>query len=190
MDTTRPLNPRYDDPGKGDAGAVPDLAARTVVAVFDDAAAATRAATALRQRGVSDDDLSIVRQGEETPPPQSADDTKSGSGTVAGASAGALIGGALGLAALAVPGFGPLLAAGPLAVALGGAVTGGAVGGLVGSFAGLGVPTEEAQAYEEALRSGSIILAVNAADEDAAGALESLLREQGARSATSYQPAL
>jgi hypothetical protein len=190
METRKPLNPRYDDPGKGDAGAVPDLAARTVVAVFDDADAATAAAAAVRQRGVADDDLSIVRRGEETPPAQSADDTKSGTGTVAGASAGALIGGALGLAALAIPGFGPLLAAGPLAVALGGAVTGGAVGGLVGSFAGLGVPTDEAKAYEEALRSGSVVLAARVADEDAARAMESLLMEQGARSATSYQPAL
>ncbi|HEX2515280.1 MAG TPA: hypothetical protein VH257_11275 [Chloroflexota bacterium] len=190
MESSKPLNPRYDDPGKGDAGAVPDLDARTVVAVFDDVSAAAAAATALRQRGVSDDDLSIVRRGEETPPPQSADETKSGTGTVAGASAGALIGGALGLAALAIPGFGPLLAAGPLAVALGGAVTGGAVGGLVGSFAGLGVPTDEAKAYEEALRSGSVILAVKTADEDAAKELESLLLVQGAQRATSYQPAL
>ena len=75
-------------------------------------------------------------------------------------------------------------------MALGGAVTGGAVGGLVGSFAGLGVPTDEAKAYEEALRSGSVILAVKTADEDAAKELESLLLVQGAQRATSYQPAL
>jgi hypothetical protein len=190
METPRPINPRYDDPGKGPAGSVPDLRARTVVAVFDDPAEAEAAATALRQRGVPDGDISVVRRGEETPPPQSADETKSGTGTIAGASAGAIIGGALGLVALTIPGIGPLLAAGPIVAALGGAVAGGAVGGLVGSFAGLGVPTEEAKEYEEAVRGGSVVVAVRAPDEEAADAATSFLEQRGARRATSYQPAL
>jgi hypothetical protein len=132
----------------------------------------------------------VVRRGEDTPPAQSADDTKSGSGTFAGASAGAIIGGAIGLAALAIPGVGPLLAAGPILAALGGAVTGGAVGGLVGSFAGLGVPSDDAKSYEEAVRSGAVILAVKAQDESLADASMSTLRQHGAQSVTSYQPSL
>jgi hypothetical protein len=190
METPRPINPRYDDPGKGPDGSVPDLRARTVVAVFDGSAGAEAAAAALRQRGVPDEDISVVRRGEETPPPQSADETRSGAGTVAGASAGAVIGGALGLVALTIPGVGPLLAAGPIAAALGGAMAGGAVGGLVGSFAGLGVPTDEAKAYEAAVRDGSVVLAVRTPDEDAADAATAFLEQQGARRATSYQPAL
>jgi hypothetical protein len=190
MDAPRPLNPRYDDQGKGEAGIVPDLEARTVVAVFDDVAAAEAAAGALHRRGLSDADISLVRQGEETPPPQSADETKSGAGTVAGASAGAVVGGALGLVALAIPGVGPLLAAGPIAVALGGAVAGGAVGGLMGSFAGLGIPTDEAEAYEAAVRSGSAVLAVKVPDETGAESVSAMLEEHGAQRTSYYQPSL
>jgi hypothetical protein len=193
MESPRPINPQYDDKGKGDAGIVPNLSTRTVVAVFDGPDAPERARSAaavLRQRGVSDEDVSLVRQGQETPPVESADDTKSGAGTVAGVSAGAVIGGALGLVALAVPGVGPLLAAGPIAAALGGAVAGGAVGGLIGSFAGLGIPTEEAEAYERAVRAGSLVLAVKAPDEDTARAYSRLLQEHGAARTNSYQPSL
>jgi hypothetical protein len=195
METPRPINPQYDDEGKGDAGIVPDLSKRTVVAVFDGAdgaggGAAQAAAAALRQRGVAEEDISLVRRGEETPPAASADDTKAGAGTAAGVSAGAVIGGALGLAALAVPGVGPLLAAGPIAAALGGAIAGGAVGGLIGSFAGLGVPTEEAETYERAVRAGAIVLAVKAPDEETADAYTRLLQENGATQVNSYQPSL
>jgi hypothetical protein len=193
MDSPRPIDPQYDDNGKGEAGIVPDLSARTVVAVFDGpdgAAAARSAAAALGERGVSAQDISLVRQGQETPPAASAEDTRAGAGTVAGVSAGVVIGGALGLVALAVPGIGPLLAAGPIAAALGGAVTGGAVGGLLGSFAGLGIPTSEAEAYEAAVRAGSIVLATRAPDEATARAYIRLLEEHGAAQSTSYQPAL
>jgi hypothetical protein len=190
MDTPRPLNPQYDDRGKGAAGALPELDARTVVAVFDDSEAAMAAAAALRQQGVSDEHLSLVRQGEAAPPPRSADETKSGAGTVAGASAGAVVGGAIGLVALAIPGVGPLLAAGPIVAALGGAVAGGAVGGLLGSFAGLGIPTDEAEAYEAAVRSGSVVLAVKTPDEATARDYTAILEEQGASRVTSYQPSL
>jgi hypothetical protein len=193
MESPRPIDPQYDDQGKGDAGIVPDLNARTVVAVFDgpdSAGSAQSAAAALGERGVSAQDISLVRQGEETPPAASAENTKAGAGTVAGVSAGVVIGGALGLVALAIPGVGPLLAAGPIAAALGGAVTGGAVGGLLGSFAGLGIPTKEAEAYEAAVRAGSIVLAAKAPDEATARAYIRLLEEHGARQATSYQPSL
>lgn len=191
LESERPLNPQYDDAGQGQAGAVPDLATRTVVAVFDSQASAERAAGALRERGIPEGDISVVRKGEETAPAQSAEQTESGSGTVAGAGAGALIGAAaLGIVALAIPGVGPLIAAGPIAAALGGAVVGGAVGGLVGSFAGLGVPTDEAKRYEAAVRSGSVVVAVKTPDEDAAEACVGLLKAQGATDATSYQPSL
>src|SRR5262249_15497387 len=85
MESPRPINPQYDDKGKGGAGIVPDLSARTVVAVFegpDGGDAAQAAASLLRQRGVSDQDVSLVRRGHETPPAASADDTKAGTGTV------------------------------------------------------------------------------------------------------------
>jgi hypothetical protein len=186
--------PGYDDRGQGPLGLVPDLSARTVVAVFDRFDQANASFDVLRNAGYSPDDVSIVRQGEDGAPPQApaqgAGETKATAGTVTGASIGALVGGALGLAALVIPGIGPILAIGPIAAALSGAVAGGAVGGLVGSFVGLGIPTDEAKDYEAAVRSGAVIVAVKVADEGAATQVADLLRQQGARSATSYQPAL
>ncbi|HEX2032613.1 MAG TPA: general stress protein [Chloroflexota bacterium] len=182
--------PQYDDRGRGPLGAVPNLEARTVVGVFERREEATAAAQALRDAGYSGEEISVVHQDESVAPVRSAEETKSGSGTVAGASAGALLGGALGLAALTIPGIGPLLAAGPIVAALSGAVAGGAIGGLVGSFAGLGVPTEKAQAYEAAVRSGAAVVAVRTQDEAAAARVVDVLNRHGARQATTYQPAL
>ena len=191
----RDPNPRvdtiqYDDPGKGPLGAVPHLQARTVIGVFDRAESAEAAVAELQRAGHSPDDVSIVRQGEGGAPEYSADETKAGTGIAAGASAGALIGGAIGLAALAIPGVGPLLAAGPIAAALTGVVAGGALGALAGSFAGLGVPTEEAKEYESAVRAGGLVIAVKAPDDGAAQRVIQLLERAGARDAKSYQPAL
>ncbi|MGH2370630.1 MAG: DUF3341 domain-containing protein, partial [Chloroflexota bacterium] len=176
--------------GQGPLGAVPNLQRRTVIGVFDRYQQADAAAAALREAGHTDEQVSVVRREEGSPPAESADETKAATGTVAGASAGALVGGALGLLALTIPGIGPLVAAGPIAAALSGAVAGGAVGALAGSFAGLGVPTEHAKEYEEAVRSGAVVVAVQAPDEEAASRTTDLLTQHGARSATSYQPAL
>ena len=181
---------RYDDPGRGPLGATPNLQARTVIGVFDRPDSADAAITELRRAGYEPGDISVVRQGEGSAPQYSADETKAGTGAAAGASAGALIGGALGLAALAIPGVGPLLAAGPIAAALTGAVTGGALGALAGSFAGLGVPTEQARQYESVVRQGGLVIAVKVTDANAADRVVQLLEGAGARDAKSYQPAL
>ncbi|MFO7170633.1 MAG: hypothetical protein DIU80_021600, partial [Chloroflexota bacterium] len=95
-----------------------------------------------------------------------------------------------GLVALAVPGIGPLLAIGPLAAALGGAAVGGALGGLIGSLSGLGIPTEQAREYEEAVRSGKAIVTVIAHDDELAASAERALGEQGASATHSYQEGL
>jgi hypothetical protein len=79
----------------------------------------------------------------------SAGSTQADKGMLTGVSVGALLGGIAGLAALAIPGVGALLAAGPIAAALG-AMSGAALGGRVGAFSGLGVPNEEAIAFDEA----------------------------------------
>ncbi len=62
------------------------------------------------------------------------------------------------------PGIGPILAAGPLAMALGGAAAGAGMGGLAGSIAGLGVPTDDARSYEAEVKKGSVFVSVRAAD--------------------------
>lgn len=175
--------------GSGWAGAVPSLQARTVVAVFRDTEALNRAYRELRESGFGDQDVSIVRQGE-TAPPMGADETRAGTGIAAGAGVGAVLGGIAGLAALAIPGFGPLIAAGPIAAALGGAATGGAIGALAGSFAGLGIPREHAEEYEAAVRAGGTFLSVKTPDVGAAERVAALLRRDGADQISTYQPAL
>jgi hypothetical protein len=185
-----PASVRTTDPvaGSGWAGAVPNLKARTVVGVFSDAAASERAYKALMDMGFSGEEISIVREGQEAPQ-MSAGETKSGTGTTTGATAGAILGGIVGLAALAIPGVGPLIAAGPLAVALGGALTGGALGALAGSFAGLGIPKEHAERYEAAVRGGNTVITVKANDPDGAKRILSALESYGAMDVSHYEPA-
>jgi hypothetical protein len=94
--------------------------------------------------------------------------TKAPEGAAAGAGSGAVIGGALGwlvgIGALAIPGVGPLIAAGPIVAALAGVGAGGAVGGITGGLVGLGVPEYEAKRYEGRIRKGSILLSVHCDD--------------------------
>lgn len=92
--------------------------------------------------------------------------TKAPEGTATGAAAGGLAGGVLGLlaglGALAIPGVGPLIAAGPLLAALSGAAVGAATGGVVGGLIGLGIPEIEARIYEGKLKTGNYLLSVHA----------------------------
>lgn len=93
--------------------------------------------------------------------------TETDEGTDVGVSTGAAVGAALGLAALAVPGIGPVLAAGPVVMALGGAGIGGSAGGWIGSIAGLGIARGDAGRYVSYLEQGHWLVAVqtNRVDE-------------------------
>ncbi len=110
--------------------------------------------------------------------------TKAPEGAATGASAGGVVGGTLGLlagiGALAIPGVGPLIAAGPVLAALSGAAAGAAVGGLAGALVGLGIPEIEAKAYEGKIRGGNILIAVHSETRDAQRAAEDVLRQAGA----------
>lgn len=106
--------------------------------------------------------------------------------------AGALTGGALGgtlgviasLGALAIPGIGPLLAAGPIAAGLAGATVGAGVGGLAGGFIGLGIPEKEAKYYDERVHEGDVLVLVDA-DEAMRSQIYEIFRRNGANN-TSY----
>jgi hypothetical protein len=91
--------------------------------------------------------------------------TKAPEGAVTGASAGGILGGTLGLlagiGALAIPGVGPLIAAGPLLAALSGAAAGAAVGGVAGALVGMGIPEIEAKRYEGKIKGGNILISVH-----------------------------
>lgn len=96
--------------------------------------------------------------------------TKAPEGATIGVSAGGAIGGTIGLlagiGALAIPGVGPLIAAGPLLAALSGAAAGAAVGGVTGALVGLGIPELEAKSYEGKIRGGNLLIAVHTSDAE------------------------
>jgi uncharacterized membrane protein len=96
--------------------------------------------------------------------------TKAPEGATTGATAGGVTGGVLGLlagiGALAIPGVGPFIAAGPLMAALGGAAIGAGTGGLVGGLVGMGIPEIEARRYQDKLKRGNYLIAVAVADGD------------------------
>src|SRR5205085_4399925 len=110
--------------------------------------------------------------------------TKAPEGATTGATSGAVVGGTLGwlagIGALAIPGIGPFIAAGPIVATLAGAGAGGVLGGLTGALVGMGIPEYEAKRYEGRVRSGGILMSVHCDDSDGAGRAKQILRDTGA----------
>ncbi len=110
--------------------------------------------------------------------------TKASEGATAGATAGGLVGGTLGLlaslGALAVPGIGPLIAAGPLMAALSGIGAGGCIGSILGTLIGLGIPEKEAIRHKEQLKEGTVLLSVHVDSDEHAHGIADILRQLGA----------
>jgi hypothetical protein len=110
--------------------------------------------------------------------------TKAPEGTTTGVAAGGTIGGTLGLlagiGALAIPGLGPFIAAGPIMGALAGLVVGGAVGGLVGALVGMGIPEYEAKRYEGRVKDGGVLLSVHCDTSEEIARAKDVLKRTGA----------
>jgi hypothetical protein len=110
--------------------------------------------------------------------------TKAPEGATTGATAGGVTGGVLGLlagiGALAIPGVGPLIAAGPIMAALSGTAVGATTGGVVGGLVGLGIPEIEARRYEDKLKSGNYLIAVDARDGDQKDRAKEIFKNGGA----------
>jgi hypothetical protein len=127
---------------------------------------AERAVDYIAASGFSYDDISVL-----LPDCQSSEQfahekhTKAPEGTATGVTAGGAIGGTVGLlagvGALAIPGLGPFIAAGPIMAALAGLGVGGAVGGLIGALVGMGIPEYEAKRYEGRVKQGGVLLSVH-----------------------------
>lgn len=119
--------------------------------------------------------------------------TKAPEGTTAGATVGGVVGGTLGvlagLGALAIPGIGPLIAAGPIVAGLAGLGAGGAVGGLVGALMGMGVPEYEAKRYEGHVKGGGTLLSVHCDTSDEIDRARHLLEGAGATDVSSTSEA-
>src|SRR5688500_7546581 len=119
--------------------------------------------------------------------------TKAPEGAVVGATGGGVLGGTLGLlagiGALAIPGLGPFIAAGPLMAALSGAAAGAAVGGVTGALIGLGIPEIEAKMYEGKLRGGNILMAVHVDSSEEESRAKAAFQQQGAHDISSTSEA-
>jgi hypothetical protein len=115
--------------------------------------------------------------------------TKAPEGTTTGVVAGGVVGGTLGLlagiGALAIPGLGPFIAAGPIMAALAGLGAGGAVGGLVGALVGMGIPEYEAKRYEGRIKEGGILMSVHCDNSDWTKKAKELLEQTGAEDISS-----
>lgn len=159
---------------------------KAVIGIVETRAQAESVVDALRRiAGISVNDISVL-----LPDVQGTRDfahehhTKAPEGAAAGAGAGGVLGGTLGLlagiGALAIPGVGPLIAAGPVLAALSGAAAGAAVGGLTGALVGLGIPELEAKAYEGKVRGGNILIAVHTESREQQKAVQEALEQGGA----------
>jgi hypothetical protein len=154
---------------------------KTVVGLFRDSNEAQSALYDLERDGFKQEQFNLVAydgSGSYADPSQSGG-ASGGSNTAKGAAAGGVAGLLIGLAAVAIPGIGPIIAAGPIAAALAGAGVGAATGGMLGALADMGVPGHEARYYEEAIRRGGTLVIIRADDEKAEAA-QSVLDRHGA----------
>jgi len=110
--------------------------------------------------------------------------TKAPEGATAGAGTGAVVGGTMGwlvgIGALAIPGLGPFIAAGPIMAALAGAGVGGTLGGIAGALVGMGIPEYEAKRYEGRVKDGGILLSVHADNSEWSKRAKEILERTGA----------
>jgi hypothetical protein len=155
-----------------------------VFAIYSTRASAEQAANALINAGFSSSDISVLLpENLGTREIGTEKSSKAPEGATAGAGTGAVLGGALGLlagiGALAVPGVGPLIAAGPIMATLAGVGVGGAVGGLTGALIGLGIPEFEAKRYEGVIRKGGILLSVHCATSAEVSRAKNILKGTG-----------
>jgi hypothetical protein len=110
--------------------------------------------------------------------------TKAPEGAATGAGTGGVLGGALGwlvgIGALAIPGLGPFIAAGPIMAALSGAAAGAALGGLTGALIGLGIPEYEAKRYEGKVKEGNLLISVHTEDSTERARARRIFEQEGA----------
>jgi uncharacterized membrane protein len=141
----------------------------SVLGIYNTREGVERAVDSLREAGFRSTDISVLfpaNVGSKDFAHEKS--TKAPEGAAAGGGTGAVLGGALGwlagIGALAIPGLGPFIAAGPIMAALGGAAVGAATGGLAGTLIGFGIPEYEAKQYEAKIRGGNILISVHTED--------------------------
>jgi hypothetical protein len=161
-----------------------------VFGMFDNRAQVDSALQRLHAEGFRNEDISVLFPDKEgTKEFAHEANTKMPEGAAGGATVGAVVGGTLGLLAgiglLAIPGFGPFIAAGPIMASLAGMGVGGATGGLVGALVGLGIPEIEAKRYEGLMKEGHILMSLHSDDADMTKRAKMSLEASGAKHVSS-----
>jgi hypothetical protein len=161
------------------------VADKAVFGIAKSVAQAEQIANGLKAAGFSGDDISVLFPDKEgTRDFAHEQHTKAPEGAATGAGTGGVLGGALGwlvgIGSLAIPGVGPLIAAGPIMAALAGAAVGAAAGGLAGALVGLGIPEYEAKRYEGKIREGNILISVHTDDGNEVNRAKEIFKREGA----------
>ena len=167
---------------------------KAVLCVVESLPQAEALVTQLTKSGFSNRDISVLFP-DKTGTKDFAHEhnTKAPEGAVAGASAGGVLGGGLGVligvGALAIPGLGPFIAAGPLLAGLSGIAAGAAVGGVTGALVGMGIPEIEAKQYEGKLRGGNILVSLHTESGEMRTKAMELMKKYGAHDVCSVAEA-
>lgn len=161
------------------------MSTKSVYAIAISEGQANQIVDSLTKSGFSPNDISVLFPDKDTTHEFSHEkNTKAPEGGLTGAATGGVLGGTLGLlagiGALAIPGVGPLIAAGPLMAALSGAAAGAAVGGITGVLIGLGIPEIEAKRYENRIAEGNILVSVYTETADDVNHAKEVLKNAGA----------
>jgi hypothetical protein len=158
--------------------------------IYTSRSGAEEAVDALKAAAFRNTDISVLLpQNEGTKDFAHEKQTKAPEGAATGAGTGAVLGGTLGwltgIGALAIPGLGPLIAAGPIMAALAGMGVGGAIGGITGALVGMGIPEYEAKRYEGRIKNGGILLSVHCDDSNWVKRAKEILERTGANDISS-----
>lgn len=158
--------------------------------IFKSRAQAEACIDKLIAAGYRNDDISVLAPSSHVTHELATEkNTKAPEAATAGATAGGAIGGTLGLlagiGALAIPGVGPFIAAGPIMGALAGLGVGAATGGIIGALVGMGIPEYEAKRYEGRVKDGGILLSVHCDDSDWTSKAKDILEHSGAEDISS-----
>ena len=157
----------------------------SVFGIYSSVTQAELAVDALVNGGFTNADVSVLMSDNQGSKDFAHEkNTKAPEGTTTGVAAGGAIGGTLGLlagiGALAIPGVGPLIAAGPIMGALAGLGVGGAVGGIVGALVGMGIPEYEAKRYEGRIKEGGVLLSAHCDTSEQIDRAKTILKQTGA----------
>jgi len=189
-----PTTPRGTQPKGGQRTEKREGGRKAVFCLAQNEQQASRIVDDLKQGGFSNNDISVLFPDKSgTRDFAHEKNTKAPEGATTGAGTGGVLGGVLGwlagVGALAIPGVGPFIAAGPIAAALSGAAIGAGTGGLIGALVGLGIPEYEAKRYEGRLKEGRILISVHSDSSDETRRAKDIFEKDGGEdiSATSEE---